>query len=362
MAWPVPGIGSWFSPRAAPPPASTGARRPASQLDRWGVRYDDLQLGKPSADVYVDDRAVHTTAWREGDAYAVPGFGVPAPEGRREPLPEALALQRTTVVESGPHLRWPPVPGRRARARLRRRAVAAGIARVPAATRADRGAGNALARAREAGDADLVFTFAVADAVAPASWTWRTSARTAPWSRCAGSTRCLPGWSAPPTSWAGVGRQPSTAGWRSPRPANSPDRSGTCWPRSPADAGIEVAAEALEPADLGRATEVFEAVEALGLVPVAPEAARPKRPRCSRQARGGPESQGGGIVSAVVAIPARLQSSRLPDKLLLDVAGRPLIQRTHDVAVAAGCGTGGGAHRLPGDRRRGPRSSAARRS
>jgi len=43
-------------------------------------------------------------------------------------------------------------------------------------------------------------------------------------------------------------------------------------------------------------------------------------------------------VSAVVAIPARLQSSRLPEKLLLDVAGRPLIQRTHDVAVAAEAG------------------------
>ncbi|HYI38530.1 MAG TPA: 3-deoxy-manno-octulosonate cytidylyltransferase [Thermoleophilaceae bacterium] len=43
-------------------------------------------------------------------------------------------------------------------------------------------------------------------------------------------------------------------------------------------------------------------------------------------------------MSAVVAIPARLQSSRLPRKLLLDVAGRPLIQRTHDVAVAADAG------------------------
>jgi len=43
-------------------------------------------------------------------------------------------------------------------------------------------------------------------------------------------------------------------------------------------------------------------------------------------------------VTAVVAIPARLRSSRLPDKLLLDVSGKPLIQRTHEVAVAADCG------------------------
>lgn len=39
-----------------------------------------------------------------------------------------------------------------------------------------------------------------------------------------------------------------------------------------------------------------------------------------------------------MAIPARLQSSRLPRKLLLDVAGRPLIERTHEVAVASGAG------------------------
>ncbi len=42
--------------------------------------------------------------------------------------------------------------------------------------------------------------------------------------------------------------------------------------------------------------------------------------------------------SAIVVIPARLRSSRLPRKMLADVAGRPLIARTHDVAVASGCG------------------------
>jgi len=43
-------------------------------------------------------------------------------------------------------------------------------------------------------------------------------------------------------------------------------------------------------------------------------------------------------MSATVAIPARLRSARLPDKLLLDIAGRTLLRRTHDVAQAAECG------------------------
>ena len=44
------------------------------QLEDWGVHYDDLIFGKPSADVYVDDRAVHTDAWRAAGALAPPGF------------------------------------------------------------------------------------------------------------------------------------------------------------------------------------------------------------------------------------------------------------------------------------------------
>ena len=72
-----------------------------AQLERWGVRYDDLRLGKPSADVYVDDRAVHTTAWRGDDRLAVPGFALPVAAGQDEELPGVPVPQRTTVVESG---------------------------------------------------------------------------------------------------------------------------------------------------------------------------------------------------------------------------------------------------------------------
>ena len=38
--------------------------------------------------------------------------------------------------------------------------------------------------------------------------------------------------------------------------------------------------------------------------------------------------------ATIVAIPARLQSSRLPRKVLADIAGRTMLRRTHDVAVA----------------------------
>jgi len=41
---------------------------------------------------------------------------------------------------------------------------------------------------------------------------------------------------------------------------------------------------------------------------------------------------------ATVAIPARLESTRLPRKVLSDVCGQTLVRRTYDVATAAGCG------------------------
>jgi 3-deoxy-manno-octulosonate cytidylyltransferase (CMP-KDO synthetase) len=43
-------------------------------------------------------------------------------------------------------------------------------------------------------------------------------------------------------------------------------------------------------------------------------------------------------VSATVVIPARLQSARLPRKVLADINGRPMIERTHEVATRAGVG------------------------
>ncbi|HEY1538450.1 MAG TPA: 3-deoxy-manno-octulosonate cytidylyltransferase [Solirubrobacteraceae bacterium] len=43
-------------------------------------------------------------------------------------------------------------------------------------------------------------------------------------------------------------------------------------------------------------------------------------------------------LATVVAIPARLQSSRLPRKVLADIAGRTMLRRTHDVALASQAG------------------------
>ena len=41
---------------------------------------------------------------------------------------------------------------------------------------------------------------------------------------------------------------------------------------------------------------------------------------------------------ATVAIPARLQSTRLPRKVLVDILGKPMLERTYEVAARAGVG------------------------
>lgn len=33
------------------------------QLEEWGVKYHELYMGKPYADLYIDDRAVNTAEW-----------------------------------------------------------------------------------------------------------------------------------------------------------------------------------------------------------------------------------------------------------------------------------------------------------
>ena len=43
-------------------------------------------------------------------------------------------------------------------------------------------------------------------------------------------------------------------------------------------------------------------------------------------------------MSAVVVIPARLESSRLSRKVLADIGGQTMVRRTHEVAVRADCG------------------------
>lgn len=43
-------------------------------------------------------------------------------------------------------------------------------------------------------------------------------------------------------------------------------------------------------------------------------------------------------MTVAVVIPARLHSTRLPRKVLLDIVGQSMLQRVHDVAVRAECG------------------------
>lgn len=35
----------------------------ASQLKKWGARYHELYMGKPTADIYVDDKAINIVEW-----------------------------------------------------------------------------------------------------------------------------------------------------------------------------------------------------------------------------------------------------------------------------------------------------------
>jgi uncharacterized HAD superfamily protein len=37
------------------------------QLKKWGVHYHELIMAKPTADVFIDDRAINAVAWRSGN-------------------------------------------------------------------------------------------------------------------------------------------------------------------------------------------------------------------------------------------------------------------------------------------------------
>lgn len=62
----------------------------AEQLERWGVSFHELSFGKPTADVFVDDRAYGFEPWRWGHTMVIPG---PAckDEARRKAMAQGFA-------------------------------------------------------------------------------------------------------------------------------------------------------------------------------------------------------------------------------------------------------------------------------
>jgi len=48
------------------------------QMDTWGVRYHTLYMGKPTADVYIDDKAINFNDWKRR------AFQTRLPSGRKE--------------------------------------------------------------------------------------------------------------------------------------------------------------------------------------------------------------------------------------------------------------------------------------
>ena len=231
------------------------------QLDSWGVRYDDVKLGKPSADVYVDDRAVHTTAWREGDAFAVPGFGLPVAADAPEELPGVLSAQRTTVVESGRTWGGRALLGDTHVERVRARAQAAGIAEVPSQAEVTAALDEALARAAAA-TTELVFTIALADGVSPAFLDLADERAPGPVVTVRSLDQALSGLSAATHGLGGRSASVVDGALVLADPGADPGPLAALLPELARAAGIEVP----DNPPAGEATETFSAVEALGLV------------------------------------------------------------------------------------------------
>lgn len=68
------------------------------QLERWSVKYDELRLGKPTADVFVDDRAYPAEAWRWGHTTVVPTPGADGAFSRAQHLGIAGAAPPHDVI------------------------------------------------------------------------------------------------------------------------------------------------------------------------------------------------------------------------------------------------------------------------
>lgn len=145
-----------------------------AQLERWGVRYDALHFGKPSADVYVDDRAVALDAWRAADAFAAPGFAGAAADTE---LPSVPSPPLSAVVELGRTWRGAPLRLAAHAARAAALAAAAGIAEAPEAQAVARAVTAALDRQADRTGEDVVYAICVGETAHQAHPTWWPAAR-----------------------------------------------------------------------------------------------------------------------------------------------------------------------------------------
>lgn len=116
-----------------------------AQLERWGVTFHELRFGKPPADVFVDDRAIHNVAWQLGDAFSAPAPG-----------PASLM----SVVELGRTYAGRTIRLQAHAKRARTIARGAGIRHVPAIAEIERAVHTALPGH---GDGDVVYAIRISE-------------------------------------------------------------------------------------------------------------------------------------------------------------------------------------------------------
>jgi hypothetical protein len=115
-----------------------------AQLERWGVTYHELRFGKPPAEVFIDDRAVHNVAWQLGDGFSPPLAG-----------PALL----TSVVEVGRTIAGATPRLDQHAERAIALARGAGIRSVPAASEIEQ----AVTAALPAGEGDVTYAIRISE-------------------------------------------------------------------------------------------------------------------------------------------------------------------------------------------------------
>ena len=136
------------------------------QLADWGVRHEELHFGKPQADVYVDDHAIHTDDWRISDVAHVPGF-LPA-AGAEPDVPVPTPPASTAVVEIARTYGGSLIDVSAHAERLRELGRAIGLPLLPEAEQVTEAAERLVARTTPRPGDDLVLSLALSEPSTPA--------------------------------------------------------------------------------------------------------------------------------------------------------------------------------------------------